>query len=99
MDGPQVPVQNEVYEAIVFKVEDIKDLTVLDLHPSQQMPEPAPPPQPVVQAPEPSGWKSQPPAQAPQTYAPLYGAGNSPWGAPPAPAVSKPPAPSYAEPP
>ncbi|KAJ9515518.1 hypothetical protein QJQ45_021662, partial [Haematococcus lacustris] len=91
-------------------VEDIKDLTVLDLHPSQQMPEPAPPPQPVVQAPEPSGWKSQPPAQAPQTYAPLYGelqgsvfrstgAGNSPWGAPPAPAVSKPPAPSYAEPP
>eukprot|EP00200_Dunaliella_tertiolecta_P005535 CAMPEP_0202346162 /NCGR_PEP_ID=MMETSP1126-20121109/5074_1 /ASSEMBLY_ACC=CAM_ASM_000457 /TAXON_ID=3047 /ORGANISM="Dunaliella tertiolecta, Strain CCMP1320" /LENGTH=387 /DNA_ID=CAMNT_0048937537 /DNA_START=67 /DNA_END=1230 /DNA_ORIENTATION=- len=35
-DGPQVPPQNEIYEIIIFKAEDIADLTVLSQAPPVQ---------------------------------------------------------------
>lgn len=67
-DGPQIPPGEQLYEFIIFRGSDIKDLTVFDTakaQESQRPPDPA-----VINAWQaaPSSWKQQRPPEPPQQY-------------------------------
>eukprot|EP00798_Chlamydomonas_sp_ICE-L_P032784 gene32784-33849_t len=79
-DGPQVLASADVYEFIVFKADDIKDLTVMS--PDAPVPAPLPPSDPAILQ-QGGTWGQQPPAPEAPGYSPLYaGAGATQWSQP-----------------
>ncbi|MEW5301648.1 MAG: hypothetical protein WDW36_004495 [Sanguina aurantia] len=75
--GPQVPPNSEIYDFIVFKGEDIKDLTVISNNP------PAAPLQaPSIQAPGPTASQYNAPPPAPPAPAVNYVQQQTAWSVP-----------------
>eukprot|EP00240_Pyramimonas_obovata_P006345 CAMPEP_0118935740 /NCGR_PEP_ID=MMETSP1169-20130426/15805_1 /TAXON_ID=36882 /ORGANISM="Pyramimonas obovata, Strain CCMP722" /LENGTH=304 /DNA_ID=CAMNT_0006878801 /DNA_START=63 /DNA_END=973 /DNA_ORIENTATION=+ len=76
-NGAQIPPSNDVYDYIIFRGADIKDLHVTEQASAAPAPAPAPPQDPAIVN-QGAGAQSYPP--------PLYGAGGfsngSPWGPP-----------------
>ncbi|KAF6264508.1 Scd6-like Sm domain-containing protein [Scenedesmus sp. NREL 46B-D3] len=91
-DGPQVPPSNETYEFIIFRGEDIQDLTVMSQPTPQQQPKSSVPDDPAIISAGAStstglyGSSYGAPAAAPP---PVYGGGGL-WGPPGAPPVPPP---------
>eukprot|EP00775_Hariotina_reticulata_P002566 gene2566-2868_t len=92
-DGPQVPPSNETYEFIIFRGEDIQDLTVMHDQPPAQPPAPSVPDDPAIIS---AGASTTTPLYgagygAPSGPSPVYGGGGlwGPPGAPPPPAATQ----------
>ncbi|GMM35007.1 Scd6 protein [Saccharomycopsis crataegensis] len=93
----EIPASNDVYEYVVFRGSDVKDLSVLDVPPSQVQPQVAAPPPPPPPPPMPQqqpGYYGYPPQQPPQAYGSMPPQQQAPQGFshPPtqAPAVATP---------
>ena len=70
----EIPASNDVYEYVVFRGSDVKDLSVLDVPPSQVQPQvaaPPPPPPPLLLLQQQPGYYGYSTQQPPQVYGPI----------------------------